>query len=237
MIVPVPFLTHSVANRIVPQSRLFLAMKYNSVGVLKKDKTPAIFRDKRTQANYIKWLLENNWIGQDLNHYFIRNWNRIYTYYNLKGRTGIDFKPDHILTNERFKTWAAGAQCIMMINSQKKKRRRERKKTCSTPSLLTSGLNYYGVANAILAKELNVDTTYASKLKNSAEKWQIITTRAKYKTVEDTTAGDIRFHIEYIKKNEPKGGRYSLINGKLYEQLPDEITPLVRLKTKRSIKK
>lgn len=241
--IPVRLCQFTIRNKFFSPFYVYLALKSRCSGqiILTKSKIQEIGKDlslsPRAVQNNIKLLQARNWIGHNpaTKYYFIRGFNIIMDIENLKGKKSICYS---VLKDgnckEQFRAFIAGVSIGYLANVQKWKERCHKESEYyignSNHNSIGHLPSHYEISCEALKKIYGISISTASVYKSLAHKYGYLEVQKNFKESEfklqtggKQKAGPEGYQI-FLKENYPKhANKLRIINGVVYEQLPDLI--------------
>lgn len=195
--------------------------------------------NRQTLNNRMKWLLENKWIGLNskTGNYHLNSFKLIHRRTKLSTKTGIlwdeyDFKNfNAFVYTAIFTTIARNKWWIDQQKFKEEGRKLTKVGMNKGRSRKCLGFRSYSLPLEYLAKAIGISIPTVCRMKVEAQKVGFIVVKHQLKKIEIEHA-----QIANYRKFAPEPHRTVLFQNKLFEQLPDLITPFVVAKKRCNLK-
>lgn len=238
--IPVELCEWVLKNKFVKPFQLFILLKSLCDGKIQipKSQYPEIAgllgrKSGKTVNNNLKKLLAANFIGYSAKskYYFIRGLDQLRKQLKLNARTSAEFCISDIL---RLQEFCLAAVAGHLVKQQKRKQwLSERKKWRSSQrSHSSSPLPYLQVTNTYLSKRLGISLQTAFSMKQKAHKAGFVEVIKHLQPLNVAQYDKWAF----LKGNPELANRVRVKDKMLFLQMPDELVPKLRFKTRKKIK-
>ncbi|MFD3000109.1 hypothetical protein ACFS7Z_07040 [Pontibacter toksunensis] len=253
--IPINLLHHAQLNELIEELRLYIALKLYFSGKIRGKKS--MFKPLKelhgakshhTFDKRLERLQQLNWIGYNStsDYYFIRSYERVCSDLGIRSETCAEFETKHLKHFRIFVFAAIVGKKIKSMEYAKRKRKGEHRLVPkywerTNPSLPLPFPDYVGLPVSTLVEMTGKARSWCSELKNLAEKVGLLKTKEKLITVDIVPKNPyIREGLKELYPNCYGRFRTKIISRGKYagmvrilEQLPDEITPLIRYRKRR----
>ena len=237
-LIPIEICQDALMNKTVRELQIFIWLKMYCSGklritseVLRKIMADLGIKTDKTVWAGINSLLNKGWItfSRKSGYYFIKSFERIRESEGYTRRTGAEFNIKDI---KSFKGFIVAAVIGQMISVQKKHRWITERKKRGSKTVNHSPQLYFPIANAALAKILNVSVSTAYEWKKLADKHGFISIKKDFACIDTVYP---QFLNELKKYGEIPSERLLFKNGCIWEQLPDKCTSSINLKSRKKL--
>jgi hypothetical protein len=242
--IPISIIQYVIHNDMVRAFSIFLYMKSICDGVLSEKnlsfselgETVGI-KDRRTIQKYLKQLLAINWIGYNKisGNYFVRGFQYVKNAQGLISKTGVRIDRNRLKT---LKSQLYAGLISFRLRGLKTAQRMFLKKKVGPSALQKHGAlqkvmayynlrQYFGLSNTQLAELFKCSKSEANRIKMACIKDGLLLAKRQFKLLAVLPSPDYLFKQTFIHPNRIRvtGNRKSGI--KIYEQLTDELIPMV----------
>lgn len=240
LIIPIDLFGFAIKRKRINQVKLFIALKslFNDRFPINDEYVALIckavkYKSKRTFLSNFKWLVSHKWVTYCKNYCVLKGFNKLRVYDCFNSRKGVLFIPAYDL--KHFRPFVYGA---VISYCMKRKWHADRESGIVKRSPISNSHRKpvsYNLPLTYLCSILNISKSTASNYKRLAKKSGYINYKKDYQVLENIPPycfNKIRRYsdVEYIEK-------LRVVDGKLCIQLPDKITSIMVVKTKRNLRR
>lgn len=228
--------------------------------VFEQAKKELRIKDRRTFEKYIQRLLQEGWIGYNKasGYYFIKSFSRTPIYEGFVSKTAVILLPAYLKNIQAFLVGAIVGERIKHQQFVELAQRRRRKLAIENPHIANTAdallcsylrrnpdaglLPYHMLSNKRIAEILGCKQTRACVLKRQAASYGFLRLTKKYRHIAFLDKADFelgRARYQHMPNGHKLLFRTVEVNGikkvELVEQLPDEITPLLKYQSVKTL--
>ena len=240
VLIPVQLCEHVLKHKLNKPFQLYILLKSLCDGKMKipKSEYPVLAamlnrKSGKTINNNLKKLLALNLVGYsaDSQYYFIRSLKHLQNQFNLDALTCAEFSISDIHRIQEFCLAAVAGHLV--IQQKRKQWLFERKKWRSNQDSRSSSLLPYNqVTNTYLVKRLGISLQTAFSLKKKAHEAGFVEIKKHFKPLYRAVYDKWAF----LKGNPELANCVRVHDKMLYLQMPDELIPKLRFKSRKKIK-
>lgn len=236
--IPIELCFDALSKRRVRSLQVYVYLKLKCSGKIKIDQqllkiiaNDLGLKSIKTIKTIVADLIDAQWISKSnkSGYYFVKSFERIRKLHNFRRRAGAEFSINDI---KNFKAFLIAAIISNLIYAQKRRLEAvERSKGGSKTSAFKLSF-FYPVANVALSKILGISVSTAFEWKRLAEKKGYIKIRNNSRIIEYAQQ---QFLNDLKKYGDIPVKKIRVKNGKVYEQLPDNVYSKVSLRRRRKL--